>query len=80
MSKSKALDWLIQHNGDGAWARSGKGGTMLLAAGQVAPYTRVTFNKLRDAGLVEYYGGKSNRARCRITDKGREAQRTRAKK
>lgn len=65
-----ALQWLYRHNGDGAFAFGGKG-KALIAAGEVAPVNRATWNILQGRGLVEYYGGKSGRARCRLTDAGR---------
>lgn len=70
MSIHAALKWLIDHNGDGAFCVGGKGGA-LLAAGETAPFTRSTWNKLRDAKLVQFYGGSAGAMRCRITDAGK---------
>lgn len=66
-----ALRWLYRHNGDGAFAFGGKG-KALIAAGEVAPVNRTTWNILQGLGLIEYYGGKSGRARCRMTDAGKK--------
>lgn len=70
-SQKDALRWLAKHNGDGAFAYGGKG-KALIAAGEVAPIMRATWNVLEDIGLVEYYGGNSGRARCRLTDAGKQ--------
>lgn len=62
-SQRDALLWLEAHGGDGIFAR----GCVLLAAGEIAPFNRVTWNRLRDHGLVEMYKptGKGF-GRCRI--------------
>lgn len=57
-----ALKWLGEHGGDGMFDRNG----VLLAAGQSAPVMRSTWNKLAEAGAVEFYGGKTGRGRCRV--------------
>lgn len=49
-----ALEWLTERGGDGVFSR--RHGHTVLAAGEVAPFMRATFNKLREAGLVEFYG------------------------
>lgn len=67
-----ALRWLNRHNGDGAFAVGGKG-KALLAGGEIAPVMRRTWNSLQQQGVVEFYGGKSGRARCRITEQGQKA-------
>jgi hypothetical protein len=46
-----ALLWFAEHNGDGVFDRSG----VLLAAGELAPVMRSTWNKLAAVGLVEFY-------------------------
>lgn len=69
-AQHSALKWLARRNGDGAFAMGN--GNALLAAGEVAPVMRATWNTLRDAGLVEYYGGKTGRARCRLTSQGQK--------
>lgn len=46
-----ALRWLKEHNGDGLFDVHG----VLVAAGECAPVMRTTWNKLRDAGFVEFY-------------------------
>jgi hypothetical protein len=61
-AQKSALLWLRNRNGDGMFDRNG----VLLAAGQSAHVMRSTWNKLREAGLVETYGGK----RLRVTDAG----------
>jgi hypothetical protein len=48
-----ALDWLRARGGDGCFTRHG----VALAQGDLAPVERVTWNALRDAGLIEFYGG-----------------------
>lgn len=63
-AERQALDWLRKHNGDGCFDKNG----VLLAAGELAPFMRSTWNGLRDQGLVEFYKptGKG-RGRCRLT-------------
>jgi hypothetical protein len=58
-----ALKWLANRGGDAAFDRNG----VALAQGDTAPVTRSTWNKLRDAGLVEFYNptGKG-RGRVRV--------------
>ena len=46
-----ALKWLRDRGGDAAFDRYG----VALAMGDSAPVARSTWNKLRDAGLVEFY-------------------------
>jgi hypothetical protein len=53
-SQSAALKWLREHGGDGAFVR---GGATILAAGEIAPFERKTWEGLRNAGLVVFYGG-----------------------
>ena len=43
-----ALQWLAEHNGDGVFDRYG----VLLAAGELAPVMRSTWNALAALGLV----------------------------
>lgn len=59
--QSKALDWLRERSGDGVFDRNG----VLIACGESAPFMRSTWNALRDAGLIEFYG--SGRGRARLT-------------
>jgi hypothetical protein len=61
-SQRSALLWLRNRNGDGMFDRSG----VLRAGGQRAGVMRSTWNKLRDAGLVETY----NRKRLRVIAEG----------
>jgi len=63
-AQKDALKWLSEHNGDGVFDRYG----LLLAAGELAPFMRSTWNALALLGLVEFYGpaGKP-RARLRLT-------------
>ena len=65
-SQKEALKWLQEHSGDGVFALNGT----FLAAGEIAPHTRGTWNKLRDAGYVEFYKptGKG-RGRMRLSGK-----------
>lgn len=53
MTKSQlaALEWLREHNGTGVFDKNG----VLLAAGELAPFTRSTWNALRDAGKIEMF-------------------------
>jgi hypothetical protein len=62
-SQSNALRWLADRNGDGVFDRNG----VLLAAGELAPFMRSTWNALRDLGLIEFYNptGKG-RGRARL--------------
>lgn len=50
-AQEEALRWLRQRNGEGMFDRNG----VLLAAGELAPHTRTTWNRLREAGAVEIY-------------------------
>lgn len=61
-----ALDWLREHNGEGTFTRDGT----LLAAGEIAPVMRTTWNILASVGAVEFYGGKTGRARLRLPHRG----------
>ncbi|MGY3535388.1 hypothetical protein [Bradyrhizobium sp. USDA 4452] len=63
-SQRDALKWLSEHNGDGCFDRNG----VLLAAGELAPFMRSTWNGLAALGLVEFYNpaGKG-RGRLRLT-------------
>lgn len=47
----KALDWLRERGGDATLDKHG----VVLAAGESAPFTRQTWNALRDCGMVEFY-------------------------
>jgi hypothetical protein len=58
-----ALKWLRNRNGDGVFDKH----QVLTAAGERAPVMRSTWNKLADAGLVEFYLG---RRRIRATPAG----------
>jgi hypothetical protein len=49
-SQKAALKWLREHNGEGTFERSNH--CVLVAAGERAPFTRSTWNRLRDLGLV----------------------------
>lgn len=51
-AQSQALEWLKQHNGTGVFDKNG----VLLAAGELAPHTRSTWNALRDLGMVTMVG------------------------
>lgn len=59
-SQSEALKWLTERNGGGCFDKHG----VLLAGGELAPFMRITWNALRDLGLVEMYG--AGRGRCRV--------------
>ena len=62
MSRSMvdALRWLRERGGDGVFAD--RSHQVLYARGEKAPFTRSTWNALRDLGAVEFYGNR----RCRI--------------
>jgi hypothetical protein len=47
----QALRWLLEHNSDGVFDKNG----VLLAAGELAPFMRSTWNKLAAEGQVEFY-------------------------
>lgn len=47
----EALEWLRKRGGDAVFDKNG----VVLACGELAPYMRTTWNKLRDAGKVEFY-------------------------
>jgi hypothetical protein len=50
-SQQAAMKWLKEHNGDGLFGKDG----VLVAGGERAPFMRMTWNTLRDKGLVEFY-------------------------
>ncbi|MFZ2869642.1 hypothetical protein [Zavarzinia sp.] len=64
-----ALRWLAHHGGDGLFDRTH--GNTVLAAGEISPVMRATWNGLVAAGLVERYGPKMRRVR--LTEAGRKA-------
>lgn len=69
-SQKKALEWLAGRNGDGVFDKHG----VLIAAGETAPFTRHTWNGLRDAGLLEFYQLAPNSrgyGRARLTERAR---------
>ena len=51
-----ALKWLADRGGDGCFNKYG----VALAQGDEAETERKTWNALRDAGLVRFYGGKQD--------------------
>ena len=59
-----ALKWLCNRTGDGVFDRN----QVLVAGGERAPVMRSTWNKLADAGAVEFY---LDRRRVRVTAAGR---------
>jgi len=59
-----ALKWLRNRNADGVFERNN---SVVLAAGDRAPVMRSTWNKLAEAGLVEFY---LERRRVRVTEAG----------
>lgn len=66
-AQKAALAWLRNHNGDGCFDVNG----VLLAAGELAPVMRSTWNELRDLGFVEFYKPNGRgRGRCRLTARG----------
>jgi hypothetical protein len=64
-----ALKWLRDHGGDGVFGKK----TVVLAGGEWAPFSRSTWNHLRDAELVEFYGPPGGSGtRVRVTKFGVE--------
>jgi hypothetical protein len=61
-SQKSALLWFRNRGGDGMFNYNGT----LVAAGQLAPVMRSTWNILRDQGLLESY----SRLRLRVTEAG----------
>ena len=53
-SQAKALAWLNDHGGDGAFIQCGQN---ILAQDTTSPYKRDVWVALRDAGRVEFYSG-----------------------
>jgi hypothetical protein len=51
----KALDWLAAHNGEGHF---GGAGNTLMAAGEIAPFMRSTWNRLEVLGKVKFSHGR----------------------
>lgn len=64
-AQREALLWLRAHHGDGVFDKHG----VLIAAGESAPFMRTTWNALRDAGHVEFYGPKCRRVRVKESRK-----------
>lgn len=52
-SSDDALKWLRERGGDGCFDKNG----VAFAQGETAPFIRSTWNALRDAGKIEFYGG-----------------------
>lgn len=52
-AQTSALKWLRDRGGDGCFDKRG----IALAQGETAPVMRSTWNALRDAGEIEFYGG-----------------------
>lgn len=69
-AQAAALKWLAEHNGDGLFANDG----VLVAGGERAPIRRETWNRLRDLGLVEFYG--MGRGRLRLTERASAGEAT----
>lgn len=69
-AQREALDWLRERGGDGMFNIHG----VLLAAGELAPHVRSTWNALEASGLVEHYrpNGAKGRGRLRLTALGRQ--------
>lgn len=59
-SMVEAIEWLRERGGDGVFAD--RSHQVLYACGEKAPFMRSTWNRLRDAGAVEFYGNR----RCRL--------------
>lgn len=60
-----AIEWLDKRGGDGVFDKNG----VLVAAGESAPFTRTTWNNLRDLGYVEFYNPTNKgRGRLRIVE------------
>lgn len=59
-----ALEWLQKHNGEGHFG--GRGNT-LMAAGEIAPIMRSTWNNLEKKGFVEFYALRK-RIRIKVID------------
>ena len=57
-----AVKWLDDRGGDAVFDKHG----VALAAGETAPVRRSTWNKLRDRGLIEFYGGGPGKGRGRL--------------
>ena len=66
----RALEWIAER-GDGVFDKRGS----VLACGEIGPFTRQTWNTLRDLGLVEFYKPNENARgrRIRPTALGRQA-------
>lgn len=64
-AQEAALKWLREHNGTGVFDKHG----VLLAAGELAPFMRSTWNALRDAGKVDIFRiGNRGPARVAVSD------------
>jgi len=61
-SQKAALKWLAKRGCDGMFDKNG----VALAAGETAPFMRLTWNGLRDAGLLEFYNPTPGRGRGRL--------------
>lgn len=62
-AQEAALKWLREHNGTGLFDKNG----VLMAAGELAPVMRSTWNALRDAGCVRIERGAKGPARVTLT-------------
>jgi hypothetical protein len=73
-TEKRALTWLQTHGGDACFDKNG----VAIAQGEHAPVYRATWNKLQQAELIEFYGGKRDGGkgygRLRLTDAGRAAE------
>lgn len=64
-AQAEARKWLAERGGDGMFDKNG----VLLARGELAPFTRSTWNALRDLGLLEFYKPNGRgRGRARLVD------------
>lgn len=70
--QQRALRWLYNRSGKGVFTK----GQVLMASGDLAGVTRITWNALRDAGYVEI--GKTGKGRVEITEAGEQYTRVRA--
>lgn len=68
-AQAGALKWLALRNGNGLFDRNG----VLVAAGEMAPVRRSTWNALIELDLIEHYrpgAVPSGRGRLRLTERG----------
>lgn len=70
-AETKLVQWMKDHGGDAAVARTRNGGRYILAQGETAPFMMSTARSLVVKGLAEYVDqDRRKSARFRLTNRG----------